>query len=194
VFRRIILYNITCEIFKFIRAHACARVRIHLLKLLLGRVSLKKEAVQFIKSNKPFRLYDVIVYACVLIILLALFLAFLLPSGSSSNGFEVLLNGESVLTYKYSSDELTILEKYANSVKINDDGSVTVYTSADKSAFNTLNIDKEGKTVKVIDANCSIKKDCVHTPALKGDNGAIICLPHGLKIISLSGYVPPTVG
>ena len=192
VFKRILLYNILCVFFNF--ARACAYVRVRLLKLLLGRVGLKKEVVQFIKSNKPFRIYDIIVYAGVLIVLLALFLAFLLPSGASSNGFEVLLGGERVLSYEYSSDNLTVLEKFNNSVTINDDGSITIYTSTDKSAFNTISINKEEKTVKVIDANCSIKKDCVHTPELKGESGAIICLPHGLKIISLSGYVPPSVG
>ena len=155
---------------------------------------MKKEAIQFIKSNKPFRLYDIIVFACDFIILLALFLAFLLPSRSNSNGFEVLLNGNSVLTYEYKTDKLIVSDDFRNNVNVNDDGSVTVYTSTDKSAFNTFTIDKVNQAVKVTDANCSIKKDCVHTPALKGDSGAIICLPHGLKIVSASGFIPPTVG
>ena len=47
----------------------------------------------------------------------------------------------------------------------------------------------------MIDANCSVSKDCVYTPSLKGDS-AIVCVPHKLKItgIEKGAPTPPTTG
>lgn len=155
---------------------------------------MEKEAFETVKLSKPFKLGDLFIYGGVILIILAIFLAVLLPKKNQTNGF-IVYNGDSVvLTYEYDSDKLSIKDEFADSVVVATNGNITVYLDENKTEFNTFAIDKKEKSVKIVDANCSVKKDCVHTPAMSND-GAIICMPHQLKIVPLGdGFIPPVTG
>ena len=58
---------------------------------------------------------------------------------------------------------------------------ITVFTNQEKSGYNVIFIDTKERTEKVIYANCSDRKDCFHSPAIK-NNGTIYCSPHDLLI------------
>lgn len=155
---------------------------------------MSKESFDCIKTGKPFRLGDLFIYGGILLIILAVFLAVLLPKKNNSDGFVVYLEDSVVLTYEYDGDKLSVESAFVDRVTISND-EITVYLDESKTEFNTFKIDKNGKSVKMTEANCSIKKDCVHSPALSGGTGAIVCMPHQLKIVPLGdGYIPPTTG
>lgn len=147
---------------------------------------MSQKKIEQVRKTKYFRIWDLLVYGVVLLVIAALFLAvFLTTDNSSANGFTVRQRDKIVFTYYFDSGKyeysltdgvVTVEEEDEETLKI------TVRT-ADGNGYNKLEVDKANKSVRVTDANCSLlKKDCVYTPALSNNSSTISCLPHEMYI------------
>ncbi len=144
-------------------------------------MSFKK--IEQIRQTKYFRLWDVLVYGIIILIIAAIFLAvFLTKDNTPANGFKIRYADKTVFTYDFESGryEYSLTDGY---IAIDgEDGNtlnITFYTP-DKSGYNKITVDKQSRKVKVVDADCSlIRKDCVNAIAM--DN-VITCLPHQMYI------------
>lgn len=142
--------------------------------------------IEQVRKTKYFRLWDILIYGIIALIIAALFLVVFLTSDKSpTNGFTIRQADKVVFTYYFDTDKCEYaLADGIISIDGQDDKSLklTVYT-ADKSGYNKVEVDKVNKSVKVVDADCSLlKKDCVYTPALKDNSSVISCLPHEMYI------------
>jgi hypothetical protein len=152
------------------------------------RINLKKE--------KAFKRADILVYFALVVLIVALFVFFVfIPSGKTYDGFYISVNGKKVAVYNYGSYSPQILDNEFNDKIVYDKSNNTITVYFEEHGYNVIKIDERQKSAKVIDANCSVSKDCVYTPSLKGDS-AIVCVPHKLKISGLvkSTPTPPTTG
>ncbi|MDY6366971.1 MAG: NusG domain II-containing protein [Clostridia bacterium] len=159
---------------------------------------MKTNVYESVKNKKPFGIFDLIIYAAVILVCLSLFLGFvILPAKADSDGFKVLVNEKEVFVFHYSDNSYEI-NAFDCTVDVDDSLAPKVYTvkiTLSNDEFNVITVHPDEKTVEVTDADCSAHKDCVHTPAIKGGSGAIYCLPHGLKVLPLKvGYVPIETG
>lgn len=161
---------------------------------------MKENIYDKVKNGKPFAAFDLLVYALVVLICAGLFLGFVIMSKhDSGNGFTVYYKDEKIFSFYY--DDLKYdLAEFDGSIKVENTDpenrlfTITVFTGGEEN-YNVLSVSAKDKTVKVAEANCSYRKDCVHTPEIKDGTGAIYCLPHGLKILPLkNGYVPVKAG
>lgn len=144
-------------------------------------MSYKK--VRQVKQDKYFRIWDLLVYGAVIVIIVALLLYTLLTRDSSpADGIKVSYRGEQVMLYDYSSGDLNYNPDYIEIQKNDDTQIIAVFYTADKSGYNIIKIDKGEHSAEVTDANCSTHKDCVYTPAIKDNSSAISCPPHLLII------------
>ena len=153
-----------------------------------------------VKNRKPFYFYDLIIYTATLILVVGLFLGFVVfNSPENSDGFKIIVNEKEALVFYYESGAYEIKETgEAVSFTIDkaEDGIyfISVFYK-DLNEHNIISVNTEEKKVKVSDADCSIRKDCVHTKEIEGDSGAIYCMPHKLKILPLkNGYRPISTG
>lgn len=150
-------------------------------------MSLKK--IGQVKEGKYFRIWDLLVYGFIALIIAALFLTvFLTKDNSPSEGFTVRYADKLVFTYYYSTDKYEIDNSYGNIEIGEEDGeSLTLtFRTPDKKGYNVIFIDKLNKSVKVTDADCSLHKDCVYTPAIKDNSSIISCPPHKMFIEPLA--------
>lgn len=156
---------------------------------------MKKSQREKLINAKPFTAWDIPVYAFTVITVFLLLLFFvILPSPSNNDGFSVFVNGEKIIDYSYSDREIIFLNQdFEGKVEFNE--SLNTITISQGHAFNVIEINNSSKSVEVIDANCSISKDCVWSPALK-NGSAIVCAPHKLKITALGESLsyPPVTG
>ena len=158
----------------------------------LGGV-LNEEEILKIKSSKPFKKLDLIIYFLVFILIFTLFLVFvIIPKRDENLGFIVKLNGKTIATVKYGQTP-NIEDDFKNFVVISSD-TILIYVNEEKTEYNKLQFDDEKKTVKVIETTCP-SKDCEKL-TLNVGNGVIICAPHNLIISPLkaSGQNLPTTG
>ena len=146
------------------------------------------------KERKAFAKWDILIYTLSLLTIASLFIAFIItPKSSSSDGFRVFVGDKQAFTFKYSDKSFTITDGY--DIIVTNDGELYTVTVKTERGFNQITADTVKKTVKVTDADCSIGKDCVHTVALSGNTGAIICVPHDLRVLPLKGgFTPPIAG
>ena len=149
-------------------------------------MSLKK--VESVKSDKGFKLADLIIYGAIILLVAALFIAvFATRNTDPFQGVKVYVNQQAVLSYDFNKGGLKGLEVTAK------DGSVevpegvvgdifTVKVRVGEEGYNIIRIDQSARSVKIIEANCGTR-DCVHTRAIENNNGIIFCSPHRLRII-----------
>lgn len=145
-------------------------------------MSLKK--IEQIKEGKWFRVWDIIVYAVILVTVTALILAFTLGRDKSSlQGFYISYGGERVLTYEFGAKSPEVLKEDNIEVTERDGGFTVRFVTDDGKGYNVIDVDTGKLTVSITESNCSTHKDCVYTPALKYNSSApIICTPHALSI------------
>ena len=162
-------------------------------------LNVKKDVVSAVKTAKPFKKGDLIIYSSIVLLVLILFSVFVFfPKETRANGFKVYCNNDVVFTHEYGTDFFDVKADWSNNVSITKDEhgfQITVLIHQDSHAKNVIYCDEENLTVKMIDSNCSVSKDCTFMPAISCD-GAIYCLPHGLKISPLGSAesVPPITG
>lgn len=141
-----------------------------------------------IKRGKLFRISDLIVYGVLAAIILALFLTvFLTRDKSSAESVEVLYRGERVFLYDFSTGKYDAASPGRIKVVYDTDGRLEIeFTEENGAGYNRIVFDRNEKSVKVTEANCSSRKDCVYTPAIKSNSEVISCAPHSLLIRPVS--------
>lgn len=147
---------------------------------------MSQKKIEQVRKTKYFRLWDLLVYGIVLAVVVALFLTvFLTADKSPTSGFVVRQKDKVVFTYYFDSDKYEYSLTDGIICVDEEDSSVLKFTVREKDGdgYNKVEVDKLNKSVKVIDANCSLlKKDCVYTPAIKDNSTTISCLPHEMYI------------
>lgn len=144
------------------------------------KMAIKK--VEQVKADKGFRIWDLIIYGVIIVLVATLFIVvFGTRDKSPFKGVRVVLANEVIYEYDFENGkEVSRNSKYVETVE--DDGeSFVLKVSVGEDGFNYIRIDKSG-SVKMTDANCG-KRDCVYMGEMKDNNSLIYCSPHRLKII-----------
>ena len=142
-------------------------------------MSLKK--IEQVKADKGFKIFDVVVYGLIAVLVVALFIAvFVTRDDSPLSGIRVYSKGVAVFEYNFEKDEYKQLSDDVKTEVTDKDGVLTVKITADV-GYNVLEIKKSG-SVKVTAADCR-SLDCIYSPAIKDNSGIIYCSPHGLRIV-----------
>ena len=66
---------------------------------------MKKKNIEDVKKSKYFTLWDIVPYACVLLIAVALLPIFLLPGKDDMKGFRVVYGDKEIMSYDFAKDE-----------------------------------------------------------------------------------------
>lgn len=157
-------------------------------------MSLKK--VEQAKKDRGFRIFDLIVYGAIVVVIAVLFIViFSVRDKSPLKGICVYIDSAAVFRYNFEEDEPVVLTE-DGSVVIEKNNStelvVNFYTGG--SGYNVMTVNKTARSVSLTDANCR-GRECVYTAAIKDNNGIIYCAPHKLKIEPSdyepdNGYIP----
>ena len=138
-------------------------------------MALKK--IEQVKKDRGFKLFDIIIYGAVIVIVAVLFIVlFTTQDKSSLTGVQISVKGKVVFEYAFGESP-----QYSDTVTVDEDEkgiTVTVISDSDK---NVIYIDKTKNTVKMIEANCK-GKQCTYFMAMDNNSDFIYCSPHGLKV------------
>ncbi len=146
-------------------------------------MSLKK--VSQVKVDKGFKIWDLIIYGAVLVLVAALFIAvFTTRDTSPLSGVRVSVRDGVLADYKtvfeYNFNDAPTFD--GETVEVQDkDGVLTVTVHTHGDGINVVVIDKKARTAKVTEANCRSRR-CVQTAAIKDNSSDIHCATHGLKV------------
>lgn len=140
-------------------------------------MSLKK--IEQVKNSKWFSIWDAVAFGVIIIVAVALILAFTLGRDKSAlGGFSISYRGETIYEYDFNSGK--VLKINENYIRV--DGDVLRFDDGN-GGYNIISVDTAARTVDVTDSNCSTHKDCVHTPKMSSNSSApIICTVHGLTV------------
>lgn len=143
-------------------------------------MSLKK--IEQVKTDKGFRIWDLIIYGIVILLVIVLFIAvFTTKDRSPLNGIRIMVVNQTVYEYDFKEGEVSRNNDFVEITEDSDD-KLVIKVNTGGNGYNLVEIDKSG-SVKVIEANCSNRRDCVYSAAIKDNSGIISCPPHGLKIL-----------
>lgn len=148
------------------------------------------ERIEQIKKRKPFALADVFVYAALAVLIVVLFIVFVFSVPQAPiKGVQFVYREQVVYTYSFETGgkAATGWSKYFEERTEGDLVYVTFYEDEEKTEYNVLCINLKEQSAKMTDTNCSHHKDCVYMDAIQSQNGVIICVPHGLKVLALDG-------
>lgn len=149
-------------------------------------MSLKK--IEQIKKAKWFSVWDLIAFGALIIISVALIIAFTVGRDKTAlEGFYLSYGGVRAFTYDFDDGEADVILTDNIEMGEIEDGCFTVrfYTDG-KKGFNDVFVDTVKRTVEVTASNCSTHKDCVYTPKLQYNSSTpIICTPHALSVCPL---------
>jgi hypothetical protein len=155
-------------------------------------MSIKK--VEQVKSDKGFKIFDLIAYAVITLSILIMFIVFVFTADRSSLTtikISFIKDWETVtaFTYDFDSDEYTVYSSENIEVTEDTQSRIILYFYVDESRgeYNEIIIDKSEKCVWVEDANCN-NKTCKSFGKLKTKNQAISCSPHGYMVIEPNDY------
>lgn len=145
---------------------------------------MQKKGIEDVRKSKCFTLWDLVPYAVVLAVAVALMLAFLLPKKENMTGFYVEYGDQEILSYDFGTDEFVIKDAYSDCVTVEGvEGGYHVEIST-SDGYNAFFADVHNKTVRMTEADCSFSQDCTYMPAIEKSGDSIICVPHKLKIIA----------
>ena len=144
-------------------------------------MSLKK--IGQIKEGKWFRGWDLIVYGVIAVTVAALFLSvFLTRDSSPASGIRITYAGATVFEYDYSTDKYGSVNAGCIEINGDSDEKLELTFRPNGGGYNRVVIDKKNRSVKVVDADCSARKDCVYSPAITDNSLIICCTPHKMII------------
>ena len=146
---------------------------------------MKESKLNEVKRAAWFKGWDLLVYAVLLVLLAALFFAFvILPERGALTGIEILLKNERVFTCDF---EEGTYETFGESVQVKEAGSLLTVTVTTEEGYNVVVINMQERTADMTDADCSWSRDCVHMAPISDTMSAqIACIPHGLVVVPLS--------
>ena len=151
--------------------------------------------VQNAKKDKPFKVLDVMVYLCVVLLILVLFYVFIFDTDDAQLQIVNVIDdetGETLFVYNVTRGEYSVNSGNINGwlieVEQTGDG-VEVTLSREiggERHFNKLQIVRGSNcSVQMIDSICGFHKDCVRNfPAITRSGGAIVCSPNRIKIVT----------
>ncbi|MDE7439338.1 MAG: NusG domain II-containing protein [Clostridia bacterium] len=138
-------------------------------------MALKK--IEQVKKDSGFKLFDIIIYGAVLVLVAVLFIVlFTTRDKSTLTGIRIYVHSQVVFEYEFGGEP-----QYTDSVEVREDGNgiyVTILNGNDK---NVVFIDNNRKTVKMTEANCK-GKECLYFAAMDNNSDFIYCSPHGVKV------------
>lgn len=139
------------------------------------------------KDEKPFKKGDIIVYAVVAVVIIAVALAVYLPKKNTEEitYFDAFFGDEKLFSYDFSTKRITVTEFGKGKVNITDGETIKVKIVTEKGS-NELEIGDN--YVRMVSADCSSHPDCVEkfSPLTTGGK-VIVCLPHEIKVVSYGG-------
>lgn len=142
-------------------------------------MSLKK--IKQVKVDKGFKIFDLIVYGCVVLLVIAMFVAvFATRDTGELKGIRIYSDNVLVFEYDFENKVYNDVLKNGKTEIISDFNGLTVKIKYGEKGYNTVRI--ENKTVRVIEADCATK-DCMYMKPVKDKSGMIYCSPHRLRII-----------
>ena len=154
-------------------------------------MSLKR--VEQVKKDKGFRLWDLLIYGLLAVLIVVLFCVFVFPRSKSRIDTISIVRGfaneaETVFSYSFLTDTYEVINEQAITVDENTQTTLKLtFHGKHEGDYNIIVIDKENCTVDVTEANCPAL-DCVHSPALKDNSSLpIICSTH--EMIVQTDYV-----
>ena len=151
-------------------------------------MSLKK--VGEVKKDKGFKIWDLIIYGAIALLVAVLFMVtFLTRDTSPLSGVRIYSDNKIVFEYSFESGEYKNLNESAVSVIADNEQTLKIKVFYEDE-FNTVVIDKAG-SVKVTEADC-FNKTCIAMKEIKDNSGLIYCSPHRLRIEPYE-YVPDNV-
>lgn len=134
-----------------------------------------------VKEGRAFRKLDLLFYGVILLIIVSLVLAAVFArDGGTSAGFCITRGGETVYIYRFGEGG-EIVPAEGVSTEVREEGELVFVTVRAGEAYNTVEIDPENRTARVIGANCSSHSDCTKMPPV-GEEGFILCAPHALCV------------
>lgn len=155
-------------------------------------MSLKK--VQQVKKDKGFKIFDLLIYGVIILVIAALFLAFVVTRKEDPiQGIQVLYKKEVVLTFNFEDGSCAVTsgkESHVGDLVETEKKVTFTFYAADESQYNEITIDKENKSAYVTSANCNRfegGKECVHMQSVASTADTILCTPHAMEIVPL-GY------
>ena len=152
-------------------------------------MSLKK--VSEVKADKGFKIWDLIVYGAVVLIIAVIFLAvFLTKDTSPLKGVKIYSDEALVFEYNFTSGEYK--NSSPESVTVESGENLLKIKVTANGGYNLIEIDTNERAVKVTEADCG-KRDCVYTSAIVDNGGMIYCSPHKLRILPFDFEADDTI-
>ena len=155
-------------------------------------MSLKK--VNQVKKDRFFKIWDILIYGIVAVVIVALFLAVTLTQDTGAlTGINIYYQDALAFTYDFDEDEYDIRLKNNIRVEAENSDHITLIFCENGGSFdgptdyNIIEIDKRERTVQVTDADCS-NRGCVYSQPLGETSRPIMCPTHNLRI-EPSGYI-----
>lgn len=150
-------------------------------------MSFKK--VEQVKQEKGFKIWDLLVYGAIIVIIVVIFIAvFSTKDTSALNGIRVTVQGNEVFKYSFENKAIDYIDESTVTVLSEDDTELIVKVECGD-GYNVFTVKKSG-SVKMKETDCSrYHPDCLYMAEVKDNNGFIYCLPHGLRIEPYK-YVP----
>ena len=140
-------------------------------------MALKKIAQ--VKADKGFRIWDLILYGVITVLVVVLFIVIFTTSDTGSlTGVRITVKAQVVFEYEFGNDSPQHVSDGVTVEKDGDKITVTIQIDDDK---NVVFIDTKKNTVKMIDANCK-GKQCMYFAEMNDNSDFIYCSPHGLKV------------
>lgn len=142
------------------------------------------------KNNKPFKVLDLVIYGGLIAVIVALFALFVFSADHSPlTTLYADVGGQRAFTYDFASDTLTVTKEFEKLAEATDETDKITIKLAHGDGYNLIIIEKSGKAY-VVEADCSLRKDCVYTSPITTTSGVIICVPHELRIYASTDYNP----
>lgn len=145
-------------------------------------MSLKK--VTQVKKDRGFKIFDLIVYGAVILLVAVLFIVwFTVSDRTPLSVVRVCVDDRAVFEYDFENDQYKNLDEKI--VNVDDKENILILTvTPHEGEENVIEINKSG-SVTVTEANC-YGKDCKYMPDIKDNSGIIYCSPHKLRIEPLN--------
>ena len=152
---------------------------------------MSREMLEQTNRAAWFKVWDILIYALILLFLLALFLCFVIfPGREQLSGIEILVKNERVFFCDFEEGSYTIED--VSRVRVEESGDLLLVTVTTEEGSNIVSVDTKARRADMTDADCSWSRDCVHMPAIENTASApVSCIPHGVVVMPVRGDPEP---
>lgn len=152
---------------------------------------MSREKLQQTKHAAWFKGWDILIYALILLFLLALFLFFVIfPEREQLSGVEIFVKNERVFFCDFEEGSYTIED--VSRVRVEENGDLLLVTVTTEEGSNIVSVDTKARRADMTDADCSWSRDCVHMPPIENTASApVSCIPHGVVVMPMGGDRDP---